>query len=50
MGRGRKDKERPMEKMPSRDTSGKCEGECQNRVLEGQKSRQAEIEHLTPKR
>jgi hypothetical protein len=32
-----------MEKMPSRDTSGKCVGECRDRVLEGEKERQAAI-------
>ena len=39
-----------MEKMPNRDTSGKCtEGECRDRVLEGQKSRQSQIEEEVPK-
>lgn len=32
-----------MKKMPSRDTSGKCVGECRDRVLEGEKERQAAI-------
>lgn len=32
-----------MEKMPSRDISGKCEGECRDRVFEGEKERQAHI-------
>jgi hypothetical protein len=29
-----------MKKMPSRDTSGKCRGECRDRVFEGEKERQ----------
>lgn len=33
-----------MEKMPTRDTTGKCEGECRDRVMEGEKERQREIE------
>lgn len=33
-----------MEKMPSRDTSGKCQGECRDRVFEGEKERQKEID------
>jgi hypothetical protein len=32
-----------MKKMPSRDTSGKCRGECRNRVLEGETERQKAI-------
>lgn len=32
-----------MERMPSRDTSGWCEGECRDRVFEGEKERQATI-------
>jgi hypothetical protein len=33
-----------MTDMPKRDTSGKCdEGECRNRVLEGQEERQHDI-------
>lgn len=32
-----------MEKMPTRDTTGKCEGECRDRVLEGEEERQKEI-------
>lgn len=32
-----------MSKMPSRDTSGKCEGECRDRVFEGEQSRQRKI-------
>lgn len=34
-----------MKKMPSRDTSGKCKGECRDRVREGEEFRQAEINH-----
>jgi len=33
-----------MENMPKRDTTGKCEGECRDRVMEGEKERQKEIE------
>lgn len=32
-----------MEKMPSRDTTGKCEGECRDRVFESEKERQQAI-------
>jgi hypothetical protein len=33
-----------MEKMPSRDITGRCdEGECRNRVHEGDEERQNEI-------
>jgi hypothetical protein len=32
-----------MKKMPSRDTSGKCKGECRDRVFEGEKERQKAI-------
>lgn len=32
-----------MEKMPSRDTNGKCVGECRDRVLEGEVERQEAI-------
>lgn len=32
-----------MESMPSRDTTGKCEGECRDRVFEGEEERQAAI-------
>jgi hypothetical protein len=32
-----------MKKMPSRDTSGKCRGECRDRVKEGEKKRQKSI-------
>jgi hypothetical protein len=28
------------EKMPERDTTGKCEGECRDRVKEGEEDRQ----------
>jgi len=30
-------------KMPSRDTSGKCRGECRDRVFEGETERQKSI-------
>ena len=30
-------------KMPTRDTTGKCEGECRDRVREGEEERQHEI-------
>jgi hypothetical protein len=36
-----------MKKMPSRDTTGKCEGECRNRVFEGEKERQKTIDKET---
>lgn len=29
--------------IPSRDITGNCEGECRDRVLEGEELRQAEI-------
>ena len=32
-----------MTKMPSRDITGDCEGECRDRVFEGAKERQKEI-------
>ncbi len=32
-----------MSKMPSRDITGKCEGECRDRVFEGEKERQKKI-------
>ena len=31
-------------KMPKRDITGKCEGECRDRVKEGEKERQIELE------
>ncbi len=31
-------------KMPKRDITGKCEGECRDRVNEGTKDRQIELE------
>ncbi len=42
-----------MSQMPSRDTTGKCEGECRDRSLEGEQERQEEInaskmEYSTP--
>lgn len=33
-----------MSSMPLRDTIGKCDGECRDRVLEGEMERQREIE------
>jgi hypothetical protein len=32
-----------MKEMPSRDTTGKCEGECRDRVIEGEEERQKKI-------
>jgi hypothetical protein len=32
-----------MKRMPTRDTTGKCKGECRNRVREGEKKRQKMI-------
>ena len=32
-----------MEKMPKRDTTGNCEGECRDRVNEGEQERQQSI-------
>ena len=32
-----------MKKMPKRDTIGKCEGECRDRVKEGEEERQESI-------
>jgi hypothetical protein len=32
-----------MKKMPTRDTSGTCKGECRDRVFEGEKERQKRI-------
>ena len=32
-----------MKKMPTRDTTGKCVGECRDRVKEGEKERQKDI-------
>jgi hypothetical protein len=32
-----------MEKMPKRDTTGNCEGECRDRVNEGEEERQQSI-------
>lgn len=31
------------EKMPERDVTGQCEGECRDRVKEGEKERQDKI-------
>lgn len=30
-------------KMPTRDTTGKCRGECRDRIREGEEERQAQI-------
>ncbi len=35
-----------MKSMPSRDTTGRCEGECRNRVFEGEMERQSEINSM----
>ena len=32
-----------MKKMPTRDITGKCEGECRDRIMEGEEERQKEI-------
>ena len=32
-----------MKKMPTRDTTGKCVGECRDRVREGEEDRQKSI-------
>ena len=32
-----------MKNIPTRDTSGKCKGECRDRVREGEEERQREI-------
>ena len=32
-----------MNQIPSRDINGKCEGECRNRVREGEQERQSEL-------
>jgi len=42
-----------MNRIPSRDITGKCKGECRNRVFEGEQERQAQInavnfEYSTP--
>ena len=33
-----------MNTMPSRDITGNCQGECRDRVFEGEKERQASIQ------
>jgi hypothetical protein len=38
-----------MKIMPSRDTAGKCKGECRDRVFEGEKARQNIIDQETVK-
>ena len=40
-----------MESMPARDITGKCEGECRDRVREGEEERQrdiASVAHSSP--
>jgi hypothetical protein len=32
-----------MKNMPTKDITGKCEGECRDRVLEGEAERQKDI-------
>ena len=32
-----------MKSMPTRDTTGKCQGECRDRVHEGEQERQRDI-------
>jgi hypothetical protein len=36
-----------MTDMPKRDLTGECEGECRDRVREGQEERQAEMKDST---
>lgn len=36
-----------MKEIPSRDITGKCEGECRDRVFQGEKERQKIIEKDT---
>ncbi|MFH2092100.1 MAG: hypothetical protein ABIJ31_07025 [Pseudomonadota bacterium] len=35
-----------MKKIPSRDITGQCEGECRNIVREGQEKRQQKISNV----
>ena len=37
-----------MKTMPKRDITGNCEGECRDRVKEGEASRQDEINRSQP--
>jgi hypothetical protein len=37
------------EKMPNRDTTGHCEGECRDRVKEGEVERQQDLEETNVK-
>jgi hypothetical protein len=37
-------KDNKMKKMPSRDTNGKCRGECRDRAYEGEVERQSDID------
>jgi len=41
--------EQMSEKMPKRDVTGNCEGECRNRVKEGEKERQQQLEQTNVK-
>jgi len=34
-----------MTYLPSRDITGKCEGECKNLIREGEETRQKELNH-----
>ena len=34
------------EKMPKRDITGECEGECRDREMEGMKERQEQLEKV----
>ncbi len=36
-----------MKKMPKRDTTGKCQGECRDRVFEGEQERQNKINKMS---
>ena len=38
-----------MKTIPRRDITGKCEGECRDRVKEGEKERQAQIKKAAAK-
>jgi len=38
-----------MKKMPSRDTTGRCKGECRDRVHEGEVERQNKINTVVKK-
>lgn len=38
-----------MKKMPARDITGNCRGECRDRVFEGEQERQSEIDSASVK-